>query len=42
VPAAVLRGHGNDGWWPRRGAAEDHYFTTIRPPQSFDLVIPGA
>jgi hypothetical protein len=33
--------HRNGAWWPRWGAAEDHYFTTIWPRQSFDLVIPG-
>jgi uridine kinase len=38
----TVRGGGNDDWWPRWGAAEDHYFTTICPRQSFDLVIPGA
>ncbi|HEY8718262.1 hypothetical protein [Pengzhenrongella sp.] len=38
----VARGHGNDAWWPRWTAAEDHYFTTICPRQSFDLVVPGA
>lgn len=37
----VARGHGNDRWWPRWSAAEDHYFTTIRPPASYDLVVPG-
>lgn len=38
----VARGHGNDAWWPRWSAAEDHYFTTICPGQSFDLVVTGA
>jgi uridine kinase len=37
----VARGHGNDVWWPRWGAAEDHYFTAIRPRESFDLVVSG-
>lgn len=37
----VIRGHGNDAWWPRWGAAEDYYFTAICPRESFDLVIPG-
>jgi uridine kinase len=37
----IARGHGNDAWWSRWGAAEDHYYTAIAPPQSFDLVIPG-
>jgi uridine kinase len=37
----VARGHGNDAWWSRWGAAEDHYLTAIAPPQSFDFVIPG-
>jgi uridine kinase len=36
------RDHGNDRWWPRWSAAEDHYFTSVRPPASFDLVVPGA
>ena len=38
----IVRGGGNEAWWPRWGAAEDHYFTAICPRQSFDLVIPGA
>jgi len=38
----MVRGDGYDAWWPRWGAAEDHYFTAISPRQSFDLVIPGA
>jgi uridine kinase len=38
----VIRGHGNDSWWPRWGAAEDHYYAAICPRESFDLVIPGA
>jgi uridine kinase len=38
----IVRGGGNDAWWPRWGAAEAHYFTKICPRQSFDLVIPGA
>ena len=38
----IVRGGGNEAWRPRWGAAEDHYFTTICPRQSFDLVIPGA
>lgn len=38
----IERGHGNDNWWPRWGAAEDHYYTAICPRDSFDLVIPGA
>ena len=37
----TVRGHGNDDWWPRWGAAEDHYLTAICPRQSFDLVVPG-
>jgi uridine kinase len=38
----TARGHGNDAWWPRWGAAEDHYFTEICPAESFDLVVSGA
>jgi len=38
----VARGHGNDAWWSRWSAAEDYYFTAICPPESFDLVVPGA
>lgn len=38
----TARGHGNDAWWPRWGAAEDHYYTAICPRDSFDLVNPGA
>jgi sigma-B regulation protein RsbU (phosphoserine phosphatase) len=37
----IARGHGNDAWWPRWDAAEELYFTTIRPIDSFDLVVPG-
>ena len=37
----TVRGHGNDNWWPRWGAAEDHYYTAICPRESFDLVIQG-
>jgi uridine kinase len=35
------RAHGNDAWWSRWAAAENLYFATIRPPESFDLVVPG-
>lgn len=38
----VARGHGNDEWWPRWHAAEDHYYSEIRPPQAFDIVVAGA
>lgn len=37
----VARGHGNDAWWPRWDAAENLYFATVRPPSSYDLVVPG-
>lgn len=35
------RGHGNEQWNERWDAAERHYFSRIRPPESFDLVVPG-
>lgn len=35
------RGHGNDAWHSRWNAAETHYFRQIRPPASFNLVVPG-
>ncbi len=28
-----------DDWLGRWTEAEDHYFSTIRPPESFDLVL---
>lgn len=37
----LARTHGNEAWWSRWAAAENLYFTTIRPPKSFDLVVPG-
>lgn len=38
----LARAHGNDAWWSRWAAAEDLYFTSIRPPESFDLVVAGS
>jgi uridine kinase len=35
------RGHGNDHWNVRWDAAERHYFSRVRPPESFDLVVSG-
>jgi uridine kinase len=37
----LARAHGNEAWWSRWAAAENLYFTSIRPPESFDLVVPG-
>jgi uridine kinase len=37
----LARAHGNDAWWSRWAAAENLYFTSIRPPESFDLVVLG-
>jgi len=37
----LARAHGNDAWWSRWAAAENLYFTSIRPPESFDLVVAG-
>lgn len=37
----LARTHGNDAWWSRWAAAENLYFTSIRPPESFDLVVAG-
>lgn len=37
----LARTSGNEGWWSRWAAAENLYFTSIRPPESFDLVVPG-
>lgn len=43
VRAARLakRGHGNEEWHSRWNAAETHYFHRVRPPATFELVIPG-
>lgn len=38
----IARGHDNDAWWPRWDAAENLYFGTVRPAQSYDLVVHGA
>ena len=35
------RDHGNEEWHSRWNAAETHYFHQIRPPATFELVIPG-
>jgi len=37
----LARAHGNDRWWSRWAAAENLYFTSIRPPESFDVVVAG-
>jgi len=37
----LARAHGNDVWWSRWAAAENLYFTSIRPPESFDLIVAG-
>lgn len=37
----VERAHGNDQWWSRWDTAEQLYFSAIRPPESFDLVVTG-
>ena len=37
----TARGHGNDAWWPRWGAAEDRYYAAICPRDVFDLVVAG-
>jgi uridine kinase len=35
------RNHGNDRWHSRWNAAERYYFGQVRPPESFDVVLPG-
>jgi len=47
TPAAVRlrriedRGHGNEAWWSRWEAAEQLYFSRIRLPEHFGIVLPG-
>jgi uridine kinase len=37
----AARGHGHASWVARWEAAEDIYFTEIRPPSAFDVIVRG-